>query len=40
LIHFYKSCREMSYKDRAEFDPCEHGLEASFRLTNYTKLKG
>ena len=30
----------MSYKDRAEFSPTEHGLDANFRLTNFTKLKG
>lgn len=30
----------MSYKDRAEFSPAEHGLNPSFRLTNFTKLKG
>jgi len=30
----------MSYRERAEFDPAQHGLEPSFRLTNYTKLKG
>ena len=23
-----------------EFDPVQHGLEASFRLTSFTKLKG
>ena len=31
---------KMSYKDRAEFSPAEHGLDPSFRLTNFTKLKG
>ena len=30
----------MSYKDRAEFSPTEHGLDPNFRLTNFTKLKG
>jgi len=42
LIHFYKrfSINKMSYKDRAEFCPVEHGLDPSFRLTNFTKLKG
>ena len=23
-----------------EFDPVQHGLDASFRLTSFTKLKG
>ena len=30
----------MDYKDRPEFDPSEHGLDAGFRLTNFSKLKG
>lgn len=30
----------MDYKERPEFDPAEHGLSPSFRLTNFTKLKG
>jgi hypothetical protein len=30
----------MSYQDRPEFKPEEHGLSKDFRLTNFTKLKG
>ena len=30
----------MSYRERTEFVPEEHGLGADFRLTNFSKLKG
>ena len=30
----------MSYRERPEFVPEEHGLGADFRLTNFSKLKG
>ena len=30
----------MDYKERPEFSPSEHGLSPSFRLTNFSKLKG
>ena len=40
IFSVLQRAEKMSYKERAEFDPAEHGLDPKFRLTNYTKLKG
>ena len=33
-------CRDLNSDQYHPFDPVEHGLDAKFRLTNFTELRG